>query len=356
MYKTPIARYVGLMTQGIALTGLVALVTGCAGQGSQSQSTTPQPTAVPPDQKPELACPRYAQRLCEAAGPETPTCQAVREIGVLLPPKACLYALDEIDNAVAQLETMRKDCTEVADRLCTRVGPDSPVCAKVRKDMETGVPPGHCSRLLAAYPELEAQLLAQLKREAPLDDAQQEALLVGEPPAFGPSGARVTLVEFSDFQCPYCAMAAAAVKKIKQEYGDRIRFVFRQFPLSFHEHAQRAAEASMAAHAQGKFWELHDLMFENQARLEASDLREYAEKIGLDLKAYDQAVTENAYADAVRTDLALGERVFVNGTPTLFINGKRAQNPTDFDAIKPMIEAALAAEQQDPSKKPEAQK
>jgi protein-disulfide isomerase len=152
----------------------------------------------------------------------------------------------------------------------------------------------------------------------------------------------VTIVEFSDFQCPYCSRAASVASQIKSKYADKVRFVFRQFPLSFHQNAHIAAQASLAANAQGKFWELHDKMFENQQKLDRESLEASAKEIGLNLAEFKKALDDKTYESIVDAELKLGESVAVDGTPTMFLNGKRIANPTDFDAISKEIDTALA--------------
>jgi len=176
----------------------------------------------------------------------------------------------------------------------------------------------------------------------PLDDAAQAALMEGNPPSFGPDTAAVKVVMFSDFQCPYCGRAAAVVERLRKDYGERIRLVFRQFPLSFHENAHRAAEASLAAHAQGKFWPYHDLLFANQGALDAASLESYASQVGLDVAQFKQAMEGDALSEAVDADFALGETAHVRGTPTLLINGEIVENPLDGDAVAAKLDELLA--------------
>jgi protein-disulfide isomerase len=160
--------------------------------------------------------------------------------------------------------------------------------------------------------------------------------------ARGPQNAKVTIVEFSDFQCPFCSRAAEATSKLKEKYGTKIRFVFRQFPLSFHQNAQLASEAALAANEQGKFWEYHDKLFANQNALERDKLEGYAKEVGLDVAKFKKALDSKTFAATVAEDLKLGEEAAVDGTPTMFLNGARIANPTDFDAISKQIDAALA--------------
>jgi protein-disulfide isomerase len=140
----------------------------------------------------------------------------------------------------------------------------------------------------------------------------------------GPDDAAVTLVEFGDYECKYCGLAHPIVKRARQKLGDQLRFVFRHFPLAeAHPHAKLAAQAAEAAGAQGKFWEMHDMLFEHQAALDADDIVGYAKSIGLDLPEFLRGLQAGEYAKRVRDDFRNGVRSGVNGTPTFFINGFR---------------------------------
>ncbi|MFN2563388.1 MAG: DsbA family protein [Gemmatimonadaceae bacterium] len=140
----------------------------------------------------------------------------------------------------------------------------------------------------------------------------------------GPDGAPVTLVEYGDYECPYCGMAYPIVNAAQRELGSRLRFVFRNFPLAeIHPHARHAAQAAEAAAAQGKFWEMHDMIFENQHALEDADLVRYAEVLGLDAERVARELEAETYAKRVRDDFRSGVRSGVNGTPTFFVNGTR---------------------------------
>ena len=140
----------------------------------------------------------------------------------------------------------------------------------------------------------------------------------------GPDSAPVTLVEYGDFECPHCGRAEPIVQGIRRRLGDQLRFVFRHFPLAeAHPHAQSAAEASESAGSQGKFWEMHDIIFRNQIALEREDLLEYAAEIGIDPKRVEQDLADGVYHRKVRDDFRGGIRSGVNGTPTFFINGIR---------------------------------
>ena len=157
----------------------------------------------------------------------------------------------------------------------------------------------------------------------------------------GPLAAPVTLVEYGDYECPFCGQAYYLVKDLGQRVGNLMRFVFRNFPLTtVHPHAESAAEAAEAAGAQGKFWEMHDLLFENQQSLEDEDLMEYAAKVGLDIPRFVREMREGRYLNRIREDFLSGARSGVNGTPTFFINGLRHDGPRDLATLMAAIENA----------------
>lgn len=155
----------------------------------------------------------------------------------------------------------------------------------------------------------------------------------------GLENAPVTLVEYGDYQCPYCGLAYPVVKAVQARMGGRMRFVFRNFPLSeMHEHALAAAQLAETAGAAGKFWEMHDMLYENQQSLEAVDLRHYARKLGLDPGSLESMTA--AADEKIRADFMGGVRSGVNGTPGFFINGQRHDGPWDFDHLLAAVEAA----------------
>jgi protein-disulfide isomerase len=150
----------------------------------------------------------------------------------------------------------------------------------------------------------------------------------------GPVHAPVTLVQYGDYECPYCGEAYPIIRDIQERMGEGLRFVFRNFPISTsHPHAEQAAEAAEAAAAQGKFWEMHDHLYENQRHLRDDDLRSYAEVLGLDVDLFDKELAEHVYADRVHEDFMSGVRSGVNGTPTFFINGLRHDDSYEFDTL-----------------------
>ena len=141
--------------------------------------------------------------------------------------------------------------------------------------------------------------------------------------ARGPATAPVTIVEFSDFQCPFCRQTVQPLEDLLAQRPGEVRLIFRSFPLDFHQYSELAHEAALAAGAQGKFWPMHDLIFAHQSRLERADLVRYAAQLGLDMAAFEHALDAHVYAGQIAADRALGAQFDVTGTPTLFINGKR---------------------------------
>ena len=157
----------------------------------------------------------------------------------------------------------------------------------------------------------------------------------------GPADAAVTLVEYGDYECPYCGAAYPIVKELQARMGDRLRFVFRNFPISTsHPHAEQAAEAAEAGAAQGRFWEMHDLLYENQTHLRDQDLHAYAEQLGIDVVRFDKDLAEHVHAPRVREDFMSGVRSGVNGTPSFYVNGARHDDSYDFETLLAALERA----------------
>src|SRR5579862_7735455 len=150
----------------------------------------------------------------------------------------------------------------------------------------------------------------------------------------GAAQATLTLVEYGDYECPHCGRAYPIVKEVQERMGAALRFVFRNFPLTeAHPHAEHAAEAAEAAAAQGRFWEMHDMLYEHQDALEDEDLVRYAKSLHLDVTRFVKEMEAGAYLERVRADFSSGVRSGVNGTPTFFINGARHDGPFDLASL-----------------------
>lgn len=168
----------------------------------------------------------------------------------------------------------------------------------------------------------------------------------------GPDTAPVTLVEYGDYECPYCGEAYPIIKNIQEHVGDKLCFVFRNFPLTqAHPHAQHAAEAAEAAGAQNKFWEMHDYLYEHQDALDDNHLRRYASALGMDVSSFDYEMTEHVHADRIHEDFMSGIRSSVNGTPTFFINGIRYDDSWDEETLLSAINEALKNSEQRTAKR-----
>jgi len=158
----------------------------------------------------------------------------------------------------------------------------------------------------------------------------------------GEENAPCTLVEYGDYECPHCRAAHPVIRRLERHFGGRLRFVFRNFPLTqIHRNAQSAAETAEFAAAGGKFWEMHDLLFHNQERLGSALFEELVSQLGLDADELRKSLEEGTYTSLVREDFTGGVRSGVNGTPTFFINGDRHNGPHDFEHLSAKIEAAL---------------
>jgi protein-disulfide isomerase len=187
-------------------------------------------------------------------------------------------------------------------------------------------------------------VLKELQKQGPVRPRILEdpvTLSVAGAPSYGPASAKVTIVEFSDFQCPYCALSGPKAMAVAAQYPKDVRLVFKQFPLDFHSNAYRAAEASLAAHAQGKFWQMHNKMFANFRQLSPENILKWAQEEGLDMTAFKADLQSGKYRSVVDRETNEGTKAGVMGTPTFFINGKRYNGPFELEALKPILEAEL---------------
>jgi protein-disulfide isomerase len=174
-----------------------------------------------------------------------------------------------------------------------------------------------------------------VKLSVPVDESRDH--IRGAPTA------SVTLVEYGDFECPHCGQAHYILNDLMSEFEDQLRLVFRHFPLTqLHPHAQHAAEAAESSGAQNRFWEMHDLMFENQEALDDKSLLSFADALGLDANVVARDLAEGRYTSRVRQDISSGVHSGVNGTPSFFINGVRHDGPWDLASLSAAIAAHIA--------------
>jgi protein-disulfide isomerase len=195
-------------------------------------------------------------------------------------------------------------------------------------------------------------LVARLRAATPVSEmlqAPRVSVASAGHPWSGGTAAPVTVVEFSDFQCPYCRAAETPVKQLKAKYGDKIKFVYMDFPLGFHEHAMDAARAAQCAADQDKFWQYHDALFADQSKLAPTDLKAAAVKLGLDGKKFNTCYDRQTPDSAIRGEQAQGQSLGVTGTPTFFVNGRQLVGAQPIDKFSAIIDQELAAEKMPPT-------
>ncbi|HEU4403369.1 MAG TPA: thioredoxin domain-containing protein [Candidatus Polarisedimenticolia bacterium] len=165
---------------------------------------------------------------------------------------------------------------------------------------------------------------------------------IGHSPTRGPKDAPVTIVEFSDFQCPFCAEVESTLQQVLKAFPKEVRLIYKQYPLNIHPYARQAAVASLAANAQGKFWPMHDKLFQNFQAINEENIKKWAREVGVNMAEFEKAMQSGQHEPAVQKDLADGAAARVMGTPTLFVNGKHVHERS-FDFLKKTIQEELAA-------------
>jgi protein-disulfide isomerase len=206
----------------------------------------------------------------------------------------------------------------------------------------------------APFDSIKPQLIQMMNRQALLDRLRknQPVKILLEPkrvvvdstghPALGAKDAPVTIVEFTDFQCPFCKASEGTIKQLQQKYGDKIRLVHMDFPLPFHSHAMDAAKAARCANEQGKFWQYHDALFANQSKLAPADLKATAKTLGMNSTKFDTCFDSPKYDGQIKADQATGERVGVDGTPAFFIDGRPLTGAQPIPKFEDLINDELA--------------
>jgi protein-disulfide isomerase len=203
-------------------------------------------------------------------------------------------------------------------------------------------------QLMNRLGDLEKKIdqVASRPAAAPQGPSQADAnrvysIPVGDSPSKGPSNAPVLLAEFSDFQCPFCSKVPGLVDEVLKAYPKEVKFVYKQYPLTqIHPNAMNAARAALAAHKQGKFWEMHDKLFANQSALQPDKLKEYAGQIGLNIPRFEKDMASSEVQKQIDEESRVADQSGVTGTPTLFVNGRRVQNRS-LESLKSMIEDSL---------------
>jgi protein-disulfide isomerase len=219
-----------------------------------------------------------------------------------------------------------------------------------RRPSPTAVEPRRAAPQLDQAPSVPSPQL-EMAEAAPRDkpkakqgvsDERKTVVLHPEDPSLGPASAKVTVVEFSDFQCPYCSKAAATVHQVREAYGDKVRLVFKHHPLPFHKDAPLAHQAAAEANAQGRFWELHDRLFANQKSLQRADLEASAQSLGLDMARFRAALDSSVHKAHIDADATQAVELGASGTPAFFINGRFLSGAQPFDVFKTAIDEELA--------------
>jgi protein-disulfide isomerase len=223
--------------------------------------------------------------------------------------------------------TMRLAECRVKDPRCGR---SRSLAAMVARELREGKTPA----------SIRAALERLLKEAPPVLDEPVPIPIDGAP-VKGPATARITLVEFSDFQCPYCAAAVHRIDEVMARHPADVRLVFKQFPLDIHSQAALAAEAALAAHAQGKFWLMHDKLYANFRDISQDKIMQWAKEIGLDMTRFTADLKSGKYKPVVAKELAQGEQAGVSGTPTLFVDGKHYNGPMETRALEEVLQAEL---------------
>jgi len=195
--------------------------------------------------------------------------------------------------------------------------------------------------------QARAQLVEELKAKSAgvkvmLDPPRYTVAVDPRDPVRGVASAPITIVEFSDYQCPFCARVNPTLDQVLKTYGDKVRIVFKDFPLPNHPQAPKASEAAHCAGDQGKYWEMHDHMFANQRALNVPELKQYAVALSLDAAKFNQCLDAGNYAGLVAAGMAQGEQMGVNSTPTLYVNGRVLIGAQPFEAFKQIIDEELA--------------
>jgi protein-disulfide isomerase len=257
--------------------------------------------------------------------------------------KAGLSADEYIDKKVIKGEIKISDA-EMKKFIAEKKIPDSQINDQIKERIKAYMQNEKRQNLIqAAISRLTKSKPVEVYFEKPKMDVKVE--LADHTPTVGKKGAKVTIVEFSDFQCPFCARGAEIVHEIAKKYGNKVVIGFRHFPLPMHKEARPASEASMCVSEQGsdKFWKFHDKVFKNQQSLDDASLEKFAKESGANVDKFKECVSSKKYAKVVQDDLTYGEKVGVRSTPTFFVNGQIVNGAVPLEQFSEMIDEELSS-------------
>jgi len=255
-------------------------------------------------------------------------------------PAVDMAGLTPAKKATALKLLRNRDCTCGCGMKVAQCRVEDPGCTFSR---------GLASVVVAAIKEGKTETAALAAAEASKFGHRPEPKLLDDPvtiptvgaPAIGPADAKITLVEFSDFQCPYCVKAIHQLDAVMKAYPNQVKLIFKQYPLDSHPQASISAAAALSAHQQGKFWPMHDALFANRDRLSRKTILDLATGLGLDMKRFTADLDSPDTKKAVARDIDDGDKAGVEATPTVFIDGRRYNGSLELSAMKPVLEAEL---------------
>ena len=342
-----------------ALVG-ACLVAACGGQpGGSGTTSAPAPAATAKNAAPGQPLATVGDKTITQADVEKHAAARLVEIDQERY-EAMKQSLDELvaDELFAQEAKARGVTPEALEQQEVIAKVPDPSDADVQKVYDDNKDRLEGQSLDTIKPRIVAYLKGQQaaqRREDFIDELKgkhKTAILLRPPvvdvatagrPEKGGKNAPVTIIEFSDYECPFCKRAESVVDQVMATYGDKVKVVFRDFPLPFHANARPAAEAANCANAMGKFWEYHGKLFANQNALTVDRLNGYAVELGLDPQKFSDCLAQKPYAAAIDKDIEDGQKVGVSGTPAFFVNGRMLSGAQPFDKFKELIDEELAA-------------
>lgn len=295
------------------------------------------PTPAAPEVE---SCSAWLDFVCKHVEGQDSLCLTVQEGVALLSSEACAKAFEQRAYTEEQLKKRAQQCNLFAQKVCADL-PDEKRFCKMTSERVTHYTPDWCIGMLSKYPETLVGLKKQLAADR-LTPEKAAPMYQGDPPAFGPKDGPIQIVEFIDFESQFSPKAGVIARSLAAKYPSQLHFVVRQFPLPDNAHAHLAAQAALAAQAQGKYWPMHDKLLENRTQLEAADILRYGKELGLDVAKLKAALDKKTYAAAVDADVAIGKAIQVVGMPTIFVNNERIYNSVDEEGIVAAIEEYLA--------------